>query len=359
MRRTLSMLVAALALLAGMAPVSPASAGTPNHADESGRHTRFTQTNLVSDIPGRAPLQDPKLVNPWGLALGPTGPLWVANNGTGVATVYAGGARGVTKQPLEVSIEGGAPTGEVFNDTREFVVKGAPATFIFSSESGAITAWNRNTGTTAVRVAGAPGAIYKGLALLHTRHGAFLLATDFHNGRIDVFDGRFRRLRLPGGRFHDPSIPRGFAPFNVAVLGDSVFVTYAKQDADAEDDVPGPGLGFVVKYRQFGRVHHRFASRGPLNAPWGLVIAPRSFGDFAGDVLVGNFGDGRINAFTPRGRFEGALRRPDGRPIEIDGLWALVRGTRTTGGTDAVWFSSGPDDETHGLVGLLRKARKH
>ncbi|MEU9837755.1 TIGR03118 family protein [Actinomadura sp. NPDC048032] len=359
MRRTLGMLMAALALLAGMAPTRPASAESPGRADGLGRHTRFTETDLVSDIPGRAPLQDPKLVNPWGLALSPTGPLWAANNGTGVATVYAGGAKGVKKQALEVTVEGGAPTGEVFNNTAEFAVKGAPATFIFSSESGAITAWNRNTGTTAVRVAGARGAIYKGLALLHTRHGAFLLATDFHNGRIDVFDGRFRRLRLPGKRFNDPSIPRGFAPFNVAVLGRSVFVTYAKQDADAEDDVPGPGLGFVVEYRRFGRFHHRFASRGPLNAPWGLVIAPRSFGDFAGDVLVGNFGDGRINAFTRHGRWRGALRRPDGRPIEIDGLWSLLRGTPTTGGTDAVWFSAGPNDETHGLVGLLRKARLH
>ncbi|MEU6745702.1 TIGR03118 family protein [Spirillospora sp. NPDC046719] len=351
--------MAVLALLTGMAPTRPASANTPNRADGMDWRTRFTETDLVSDIPGRARLQDPKLVNPWGLALGPTGPLWVANNGTGVATVYAGGAKGVTKLALEVTVEGGAPTGEVFNDTGHFAVKGAPANFIFSSESGAITAWNRNTGTTAVRVAGAPGAIYKGLALLHTRHGAFLLATDFHNGRIDVFDGRFRRLRPHSGRFDDPSIPPGFAPFNVAVLGGSVFVTYAKQDADAEDDVPGPGLGFVVEYRRFGRSHHRFASRGPLNAPWGLVIAPRSFGDFAGDVLVGNFGDGRINAFTPRGRWRGALRRPDGRPIEIDGLWALLRGTSTTGGTDAVWFSSGPNDERHGLVGLLRKARLH
>lgn len=353
------MFMAVLAVLAGMAPTRPASAGTSNRADELGWRTRFTQTDLVSDIPGRAPLRDPKLVNPWGLALGPTGPLWAANNGTGVATVYAGGAKGVTKQPLEVTVEGGAPTGEVFNNTADFKVKGAPATFIFSSESGAITAWNRNTGTTAVRVAGAPGSIYKGLALLHTRHGAFLLATDFHNRRIDVFDGKFRRLRLPSGRFDDPSIPSGFAPFNVAVLGRSVFVTYAKQDANAEDDVPGPGLGFVVEYRRFGRSHHRFASRGPLNAPWGLVIAPRSFGDFAGNVLVGNFGDGRINAFTPHGRWRGALRRPDGRPIEIDGLWALLRGTPATGGTDAVWFSSGPNDETHGLVGLLRKARLH
>ncbi|MGI5205044.1 TIGR03118 family protein [Spirillospora sp. CA-108201] len=351
--------MAALALLAGMAPTRPASAGTQNRADESGWRTRFTQTDLISDIPGRAPLQDPKLVNPWGLALGPKGPLWAANNGTGVATVYTGGAGGVTKQPLEVTVEGGAPTGEVFNDTADFRVKGAPANFIFSSENGAITAWNPNTGTTAVRVAGTRGSVYKGLALLHTRHGAFLLATDFHNGRIDVFDGRFRQLRLPKKRFHDPSIPPGFAPFNVAVLGGSVFVTYAKQDADAHDDVPGPGLGFVVEYRRFGRSHHRFASRGPLNAPWGLVIAPRSFGDFAGNVLVGNFGDGKINAFTPRGHWRGALRRPDGRPIVIDGLWALLRGTQTTGGTDAVWFSSGPNDETHGLVGLLRKACLH
>src|SRR5262249_21376260 len=161
----------------------------PRRSAPAGRPllTRFTETDLVSNIAGRAQLRDPALVNPWGLALSPAGPLWVADNGPGVATVYSGGATGVTKQPLEVTVDGGSPTGQVFNDTTGFVINGMPATYLFSGESGEITAWNRNTGTVAVRVAGEQGAVYKGLALVHTSQGPYLLATDFHNGRIDVF----------------------------------------------------------------------------------------------------------------------------------------------------------------------------
>jgi uncharacterized protein (TIGR03118 family) len=342
----------------------PAAAATTPTATQTATPTRFAETDLVSDIPGRAALTDPAVVNPWGLALSPTSPLWVANNGTNTATLYAGAAGGgpVTKVPLTVTVPGGAPTGQVVNDTAKFVVSApggsGPARFLFASEGGDITGWNPAAApTTAILAAHVDGAIYKGLALLHTRFGPFLLAADFHDARIDVFDGHFRRLRLPAPFFTDRRLPPGYAPFDVAVLGDAVYVSYAKQDAEAKDEVDGAGLGFVDRFTTSGLLARRIASRGVLNAPWGLAIAPASFGRFAGDLLVGNFGDGRVSVFDPRGTgLRGQLRDRSGRPISIDGLWALLPGTASTGGVDAVWFSAGPNHEADGLVGLIRPA---
>jgi uncharacterized protein (TIGR03118 family) len=342
--RVVGLMVAALTLTGVMAAPAQAHHTPP---------TRFTETDLVSDVAGQAPLADPKLQNAWGLALGPTTPLWVVDNGTDSATLYAGGAAGVTKRALEVGIQNGAPTGEVFNDTTSFMVNGAPALFIFDSESGDLTAWNSAGGTTAVRVAGTDGAVYKGLALLHTDQGPFLLAADFHHARIDVFDGTFTKVALPKWAFRDKRLPRGYAPFNVSVVGDSVYVMYAKQDAAGEDEVAGRGLGFVDVYKGLGGFGRRLVGRGPLNAPWGFAVAPDTFGTFAGDILVGNFGDGRVNAFDRFGHFRGPLRLGNGKPIVIDGLWSLLRGTETTGGTGNLWFSAGPNDEADGLVGLI------
>jgi uncharacterized protein (TIGR03118 family) len=209
-------------------------------------------------------------------------------------------------------------------------------------------------------VARVPGAIFKGAAIVHTRFGPVLLATDFHHARIVAFDRKFHRIPLSPRFFRDRHIPKGYAPFNVAVIGHSVYVTYAKQDADAEDDVAGAGFGFVDRFSAFGLHVQRIASRGTLNAPWGMAIAPRSFGAFAGQLLVGNFGDGRISVFNPfTGSFHGLLSDRHHRPIAIDGLWALLPGTRTTGGTDALWFSAGPNDEMHGLVGQLHRNVSH
>ncbi|MFF0371886.1 TIGR03118 family protein [Micromonospora sp. NPDC005087] len=330
--------------------------------DRGGHHAgdpRFKVINQVSDQEERDPaVVDPDAVNSWGLALGPTTPLWVANNGTNTATVYRGGVDGasVEKVDLTVDIPGGAPTGAVFNDTDGFEVPGPggdePARFIFVSEGGDITAWNPNAETTAVVVAHTNRAIYKGVTLLKTDVGSFLLAADFHNARIDVFDENFDKADLPDSLFRDTNIPDGFAPFNVLAVGERVYVTYAKQDADAEDDVKGPGLGFVNLFTDFGTEVRRIASEGTLNAPWGLAIAPEGFGEFTGDLLVGNFGDGRINVFDGKD-FEGQLRDEDGKTIAIDGLWALLPGTETTGGEETLWFSAGPDDEQHGLVGQL------
>jgi uncharacterized protein (TIGR03118 family) len=194
----------------------------------------------------------------------------------------------------------------------------------------------------------------RGLALAHSPFGPLLLATNFHDNRVEVFDAGFTRLNV-AGLFSDPNLPRGYAPFNVAEIGDKVFVTYAKQDAAGEDDVAGPGHGFIDVYTNYGVLLHRFASRGVLNSPWGLVVAPSSFGRFAGDLLVGNFGDGRIHAFNlSTGRFDGTLRDKHHRAIQIDGLWGLLVGDAAAGGPDSIWFSAGPDDESHGLLGLLR-----
>lgn len=337
-----------------------ALAVTPGQA--APKASRFDQINAVSDLPGIAQILDPLVVNAWGLALSPTSPVWVANNGTDSATLYRGGADGTpfTKVSLEVTVTNGAPTGEVFNDTTSFVVgtppAGGPARFIFDSETGDITGWNPAANpTTALVKAHTEDAIYKSLALLHTATGPYLLAADFHHGRIDVFDGNWQPVDV-GSAFTDPDLPAGYAPFNVFVSGSSVYVSYAKQDADAEDEIAGHNLGFVDKYTDFGQTVQRIASRGNLNAPWGLAIAPASFGKYAGALLVGNFGDGKIGAYTDSGDFLGFLRDRNNDVISIDGLWALLPGTATSGGTDAVWFSAGPDDETHGLVGILRPA---
>jgi uncharacterized protein (TIGR03118 family) len=343
-------------------------AGAPAQANSAPPTPHFNQINQVSDQPGKAKIQDPDLVNSWGLALGPTTPLWVADNGTNKATIYAGGLKGaaVTKAPLTVSIPGGAPTGEVFNSTgstRDFLVKvgtkKVPATFMFDSEGGQITAWsNMGSGTKASVVAHHTGAIYKGLALVTIGCSChYLLATDFHNGKVDVYDSSFQRVHVDALDLRDPTLPAGYAPFNVMVSGHQVYVTYAKQDAAKSDELHGPGLGFVDVYDVSGAhpVRHRVASHGTLNAPWGLAIAPANFGAFAGALLVGNFGDGHIFAYC-NGRFLGALRYPDGHRVHIDGLWALLPGTATTGGVGTLWFSAGPDDEMHGLVGQLTVA---
>jgi uncharacterized protein (TIGR03118 family) len=321
--------------------------------------TAFAETDLVSDQPGHATLTDPDLVNAWGLTLSPTSPLWVANNGTNTSTLYSGanGTAPIAKVGLTVQIPGGAPTGVVFNPTTQFVVTGAggsgAARFLFVSEDGDLTGWNPTADAThAIVAAHVDGAVYKGLALWTNPFGTFLLATDFANARVDVFDGSFRRLTLPGNFFHDPRLPKGYAPFNVLTVGDKVVVSYAKQQPGSDDEQAGPGLGFVDEYSDLGLTVRRVASRGTLNAPWGLAVAPASFGRFAGALLVGNFGDGRIGAYRGH-EFLGLLRDAHGKPIAIDGLWALLPGTANTGGVGSVWFSAGPDDEEHGLVGLI------
>jgi uncharacterized protein (TIGR03118 family) len=338
---------------AGLVAAVPAAASA-----DTGRNS-YQQVNLVSDQTGHAMLTDPNLVNAWGMSHGPNTPIWVSDNGADVSTLYRTDmGTPVSIVPLVVKIPGGAPTGQVFNDTTAFTVPGTgkPAAFIFAGEDGDISAWNPSVPTTteAVHVANTPNAVYKGLTLAHTPFGPFLLAANFHDNRIDIFDTNFNRLPIDF-LFRDRHLPAGYAPFNVAEVGNRVFVTYAKQNAEKHDDVAGAGHGFIDVFTNFGILLHRFASRGVLNSPWGMTIAPARFGAFSGDLLVGNFGDGRIHAYDPRtGELEGTLRYANHKPVVIDGLWGLLVGDMVAGGPDAVWFSAGPDGESHGLLGTLR-----
>jgi uncharacterized protein (TIGR03118 family) len=336
-----------------------ALAGSAAAEHSSGYHVR----RLVSDQPGHARHLDPNLVNAWGLTAGPTTPWWVANNGTDTSTLFD---RTGTAIPLVVSVPG-APTGAVFNGGSQFVVtdgtNSGPALFLFATESGTILGWSPAVPPPApstqaqVAFTASDGAIYKGLAIANTSRGPRLYATDFHNGRIDVFDGSFTPISRPH-RFTDPAIPSGFAPFGIRNIGGRLFVTYAKQDANREDDVHGPGLGFVDVFGTGGKLLARVATRGPLNAPWGLAKAGEHFGRFSGDLLVGNFGNGQINAYRHHeGQWEhvGTLHTPEGHTLTIDGLWALSFGNGSVAGArSTLFFTAGPDDESHGLFGSIR-----
>jgi uncharacterized protein (TIGR03118 family) len=355
--RTVLLCLTATASVFGVA--RSAAADDDGTAAPQVRGPAIATTVVVSDQDQG--IHDANAVNPWGLAIGPTSPLWVANNGTSTATLYRGGgsAGAAAIVPLVVTVPGGAPTGQAFNGGTAFLVpgNGQPARFLFDTENGDLSVWNGQAGTMAVSVAHSATAVYKGLTISNSPFGPLLLAANFHDNAVEVYDGQFNKLAVSDFLFRDWSMPPGYAPFNVSAIGDHVFVTYARQDREGHDEVAGEGRGFVDEYTSFGVLIRRFASRGPLNAPWGMAIAPSSFGRFAGSLLVGNFGDGRINAYDLRsGRLLGPLRGPDHRPVVIDGLWGLLDGTAVAGGTDAVWFSAGNDDEAHGQVGLIHVA---
>jgi uncharacterized protein (TIGR03118 family) len=328
----------------------------------------YKETDLVSDQAGQARRTDSNLVNSWGLALGPTSPIWVANNGTGTSTLYDAKGRPFPKgSPLVVSIpaapsneEGPKPTGIVFNGTTDFVITSGdasgPSLFIFAGEDGTISGWRPDVDAThAILVAdrSANEAVYKGLAIVNDGTSNFLFVTDFHNNAVDVYDASFTYLRS----FTDPDIDAGYAPFGIASINGQVFVTFAKQLApDNEDDDPGPGHGFVDVFDTGGALVTRFASMGTLDSPWAVVLAPANFGAASGDILVGNFGDGRINAFKPDGTVDGQLMGKGGQPLTIDGLWGLAfgNGTKNGGKTNVLFFAAGPDDENHGLFGYIK-----
>src|SRR5262245_27844382 len=337
---------------------------------------------------------DPNLVNPWGTAASPASPIWVADNHQGVSTLYSiGGVGPVSALPLVVSVPTpgdalnpkGAPTGAVFNTgvaAQQFKISGfdrngvaakAPALFMFATEDGTIVGWNPGInpsgfdpnragsyGIVAVDNSANPtaadGAVYKGLAIAADGVGnTFLYATNFRAGTVEVYDGSFHRVSLPEQAFTDRHLPHGYAPFNIVLTGGRLFVTYAKQDRAKHDDVAGHGHGIVHTFDMNGHMLARFAERGHLDSPWGLVQAPASFGKFAGAVLIGNFGNGRIHAFDPdSGDFLGPVVNSFGQRILIDGLWSLSVGNGKAGGdANAIIFTAGPNGETDGLLGSL------
>ncbi len=326
----------------------------------------YQQTNLVSDIKGLAKTTDPNLVNAWGLTSSSGSPWWVANNGTGTSTLYNGdGVPFPIGNPLVVTIPvpmgqmgTAAPTGTVFNGSTDFeVTPKNPARFIFVTEEGTISGWNPTADPThaILKVGPSSSAVYKGATLGQMSGANFLYVANFRGGSVDVFDATFNPVVMPSGAFNDPHLPSGFAPFNVQNINGMIFVAFAKQDADKKDEVAGRGLGFVDVFDTTGNWLMRLKHGRWLNAPWGLALAPADFGKFSNDILVGNFGSGRIAAFSPKnGNFRGLLRGHHGLPITIDGLWALRFGNGANAGpVNTLFFTAGIDDENHGLFGTL------
>ena len=340
----------------------------------SAEQNRYQAQVLVSDgFVARAPHTDPHLVNGWGVAFNPAGFVWVADNGTGLSTLYDGlGA----PQSLVVAIpaapgstEHGKPTGIVFSGSADFVVSSGassgPSRFIFATEDGLLAGWAPNVDFThALQAYPKPGgtstAVYKGLALAANGTGNHLYATDFVRGTVDVFDATFAKVSLAGA-FADPKLPKGLSPFNIQNINGHLFVTYAKREPGEDDETAGRGLGAVNEFDADGRLIRRVATGGKLNAPWGVALAPASFGKFSGDLLVGNFGDGTINAYDlASGHFRGQLKGPSGKVLRLDGLWGMQFGNGLNNQpTTTLFFAAGPDDEDHGVYGSIVAAPKH
>ncbi|KVN05120.1 TIGR03118 family protein [Burkholderia stagnalis] len=344
------------AALAGVVLAGVVACGGSSH------ERQYAVSALVSNGAVPAAHVDANLKNPWGIAFNPKGFVWVADNGTQRATLYDGNG---VPQSLVVTIPPGtsgdpSPTGIVFNGTTDFVVtqgaKSGPAAFIFAGEGGTLTAWSPAVNpTAAITVFDSGGAaVYKGLAMAGNNGANFLYATDFHNNRIDVFDRTFAKV-TPAGAFQDPSLPAGFAPFGIQAIGSKLFVTYAKQDAAAHDDVAGAGVGLVDVFSPSGQFLQRFATGGPLNAPWGIALAPADFGRFSHAVLVGNFGDGMLHAFdATSGMLLGTLQQGDGSAIVEPGLWGIAFGNGLNDQpANTLFFAAGPNDEADGLYGRI------
>ena len=319
---------------------------------------RVNVTNLVSDdqTANPAKLTDAGLLNAWGVSYGPTSPFWVSSNGAGTSVLYGvDSAQTPTKVGLTVTIPGdGSVTGQVFNGGTSF----GSDRFLFVSEDGTVSGWRGALGTTAETLQTAlPANVYKGAAFAEISGAGYLYAANFRAGTIDVLKGQSGAPDLLA-KFTDPNLPGGYAPFNIQNLGGTMYVAYAQQDAAKFEEVTGAGKGFVSAFDLQGNFIARIASQGALDAPWGLAIAPSSFGAFAGKLLVGNFGDGLINVFDPTTQtFLGQLEASDGSPLAIDGLWALTPGNSATGGSagssERIYFTAGPDDEEHGVFGVL------
>jgi len=314
----------------------------------------YFQTNLVANTAGVANHTDSQLSNPWGISFIPGQPFWVANNNGGTSTEYD--AQGNKVQPtvtIPVAAHNpcpqGCPTGTVAN--AQVGIFGN-ASFIFDTEDGIVAAWTGQNNAFTVVDNSATGAVYKGLAVVTNNEGTFLLAANFNSGQIDVFDTNFHAARLVGN-LTDPNLPAGYAPHGVRVLGNLIIVAYAQQDAAKHDPVLGAGLGVVDGFDLEGNFHATFVSGGNLNAPWGVASAPATFGDLANDVLIGNFGDGIINAYDTQGHLVGQVKNSAGQVIAIPGLWDLVFGQGGTGDPNSLYFTAGGSSQTNGLFGSL------
>jgi uncharacterized protein (TIGR03118 family) len=372
---------------------------TAVRADDDGlksQRNAYVVNKLVSDQKGVANFQDPVLRNAWGVAFTPNAsPFWIADNASGCSTLYDG--TGVKVVALQVPIPlpdnsvpntacqpaspaqtnsqpptPAAPTGLVWNPTTTFLVPGTStvASFIFATEDGTISAWaNGASGKPNNQAVIAfnnskKGAVYKGLVFGTNANGVFLFATNFHAGTVDVFkpadstsNGQYIETTTAGG-FKDSNIPAGFAPFGIENINGDLFVSYAKQDAAMHDDVAGPGNGFVDVFDTNGNLLRRFASRGALNSPWGMTRASFAFGRFGGLILIGNFGNGKINVFSSQGQFVDELDHPGGKPLVIDGVWKLILGGGRNSSSDTLYFTAGPNDETNGLFGTITPTSK-
>jgi len=325
----------------------------------------FIQSNLVSDTAG-ASHQDANLKNPWGLAAVPNGPWWVANNGTGTSTAYMGNGTSIGYTVMIPGADGvaghGRPTGIAANKTNGFVIsKGAssaPAEYVFVGEDGVISAWNIgvDANNAISKFTASDGAIYKGVTMGVANGNTMLYAADFHNGKIDVFDNTFAKSNAFAGKFVDSRVPAGYAPFNISNVGGKLYVSYAQQDADKEDEVGGNGKGFVDVYTASGDLVRRLAHGKFLNAPWAVTRAPKGFGKLSGSILVGNFGSGKIAAFNAKnGKFQQMMLNRRGKALVIDGLWGLAFGNGgQSGSAKTLFFAAGIADEAHGLFGTLK-----
>jgi uncharacterized protein (TIGR03118 family) len=319
------------------------------------------QKNLVSDLPDVAVQTDPNLVNAWGLSFNPNGPAWVSDNGTGLTTVYDSNGSlllTVTIPTANAGTPPSAPTGQVYNgDANSF----AGDKFIFVTEDGTISGWQPGfDGAAKLRVDNSScGAIYKGVALGKVGQNLRLFAADFHNAKVDVYNSDYKPDASCNGGFRDDKLPANYAPFNIFSTKDVLLVSYALQDDAKEDDVKGPGHGFVDVFDTDGNFLQRLLTAGVLNSPWGMAIAPPGFGRIPDRLLVGNFGDGRISAFrfelsglSLSPVFEGFLGDGKGQPIVVDGLWALAFPPNAGGfNSQDLYFTAGPEDEEHGLFG--------
>ncbi|MFC4313813.1 TIGR03118 family protein [Steroidobacter flavus] len=353
-------------------PTLPALAHDNDNNNGNGNgngQTVYESKVLVSNGGIPANFTDPNLINGWGVAFNPNGFVWVNAADAGKSVLYDGNGQ---PQSLVVTVPGpgggeGNPTGIVFSGGMDFVVSNGttngPARFLFATEQGTIAGWAPNVNATnAIQAVdnSSKKAHYTGLALSGNGTTHLLYAANFSQARIDVFDGTFKSVSVPGG-FTDSKLPKLYAPFGIQAIGGDIYVTYAKQEEEGGDEEEqGAGLGIVNVFDPEGHLIRRIATRGPLNAPWGIALAPASFGGFGGALLIGNLGDGTINAFGPRsGKFLGALSGADHKPLHVDGLWGMQFGNGISGQeTNSLFWAAGPNDESDGAYGVISAVSK-